>query len=162
MVGAPQLQVPGAIIVLDVVAVMHRLALAQGSPQQLGHHPDVLGDPARLRLGVGVVRIRAADEDIALGVHPATVAPQGPQRLTAPALGGVAMAEATCVMLPGAAGKHAALVLLAVATQERRELLAAGELVEVAGAQTTGAVFVGAVLEATGSLEHVFEHIAWP
>jgi adenine/guanine phosphoribosyltransferase-like PRPP-binding protein len=53
-------------------------------------------------------------------------------------------------------------VLLAVATQERRELLAAGELVEVAGAQTTGAVFVGAVLEATGSLEHVFEHIAWP
>ncbi|HKO84767.1 MAG TPA: hypothetical protein VJ140_09435 [Actinomycetota bacterium] len=72
------------------------------------------------------------------------------------------MAEAACVMLPGAAGKHAALVLLAVATQERRELLAAGELVEVAGAQTTGAVFVGAALEATGSLEHVFEHIAWP
>src|SRR4029450_4108254 len=61
---------PGAIIGLDVVGVMHGLALAQGSPQQLGHHPDVLGDPARLRLGVGVVRIRAADEDIALGTSP--------------------------------------------------------------------------------------------
>jgi hypothetical protein len=52
-------------------------------------------------------------------------------------------------------------VLLAVATQDRGELLAAGELVEVAGAQTTGAVLVGAALEATGSPEHVFEHIPW-
>jgi hypothetical protein len=63
-------------------------------------------------------------------------------------------------MLPVAAGKRAALVLLTVATQERRELLAPGELVEVAGAQTTGAVLVGAALEAAGLREHVFELIA--
>src|SRR4029453_8067934 len=136
--------------VLDVVAVMHGLALAQGSPQQLGHHPDVLGDPARLRLGVGVVRIRAADEDIALG---STQRPLLPRAATADRAGAgwrghgrgrlrdaSWCSRETCSARASGRGDP----------QERRELLAAGELVEVAGAQTTGGVVVGEPLEGTG------------
>src|SRR4029450_10890822 len=113
----PQLQVLGAVVVVDVVAVMHGLALAQGTPQHLGHHPDVLGDPARLRLGVGVVRVWAADEDVALGVHPAPFAPQGVATAGHAGAGWRAPGRGRPRDASWCSREGAALVLLTVATQ---------------------------------------------
>ena len=73
-------------------------------------------------------------------------------------------AETAGVMVPAAVRERAVLVSLAVGAEERRELLAAGELIEVAGAEATGAVLVGAAVEGADPPEHVFEPTAslWP
>ena len=117
----------------------------------------MLGDPARFRLGIGVLGVWAADEDVALRVHPASLAAEGPQGLAAFSLCVVAAAEAAGVMPSITAWEGAALVLPAMGTEERRELPASGQLVEMAGAQAMGTVPVGTAVEGAALEEHVFD-----
>jgi hypothetical protein len=161
-VDVPQLQVLGTVVMLQIVEVMHGLPSAERPAQHLGHDPDMLGDPATLRLGVGVLGVGASDPDIAFRVDPASLAAEPFQGLTTLSLGGMTAAETAGLVLPGAARERAVLELPAVGAQERRKLLAAGELVEVARAQPAGAVLVGAVVEGADPPEHVFDPTASP
>jgi hypothetical protein len=164
----PQLQVLGAVIGPDEVAVMDGFALSQRSAQHLRHDQDMLGDPAFPRLGVGMA-LGSLDPHIAFGVDPAppTLAERR-QRLAFALLCPMATAQSIRKVSVVTAGK----LTTRTVPLDGLQRLASGELVKMARAKPVGLGFAVAVRKATWLLggahgeysatEHVFEQGSGP
>lgn len=141
----PQLQVLGAVIGPDEVAVMDGFALSQRSAQDLGHDQDMLGDPAFPRLGIGMA-LGSLDPHIAFGVDPAPPAlAERRQRLAFALLCPMATAQSIRKVSVVTVGK----LTTRTVPLDGLQRLASGELVKMAGAKPVGLCLAVAVREAT-------------